>query len=333
MFQEGSMNRRGFLLTAASTMAVSASAKDLSPTDLRPPNPIGLAKPNREVALESVAKCRVADPEAVKLLQLTDLHYYCNRDLHGPAADEKTRDDVRRLVDRHEPDLIAFSGDVWHDPGEGMSEEIFAYALAAMTGTGRPWLFIWGNHDLLDDYANAQARLTEAPNSLYRGAYTGGNYRVLLEDGTGTPLADLICLNTTTQGVQEPQERWLRGQEPTGRAAFCFLHIPLAQYIEVWGSGRARGVKHEAVCTYGEDGSALPLLRRLDVRACFCGHDHVNDYTGKMDGVDLVYGRATGHAGYGGDQLAKGGKLITVNAVKGTCVWKTVFADGSTWEP
>jgi hypothetical protein len=50
----------------------------------------------------------------------------------------------------------------------------------------------------------------------------------------------------------------------------------------------------------------------------------------------MVYGRATGHAGYGGDQLKKGGKLITANLTNPknpTSVWKSVFADGSEWSP
>ncbi len=307
---------------------------DLGPTDLRPAKPIGLARPNRSVTRENTARCRVSDPEAIKILQLTDLHFFCGREKHGgEAADAKTREDVARLVERHAPDLVAFSGDVWHDPDEGMSDEIFAYSLKAMTKVETPWLFTWGNHDLLEDVAAAQSALTEAPKSLYRGAYAGGNYRVVLESAGGDPLWDLVCLNTTTQGVQKAQEKWLEAQIPSGRPALCFLHIPLLQYVDVWKSGQAKGVKHEDVCTYGEDGSALPLLERLKVRACFCGHDHVNDYAGRIRDVEMVYGRATGHAGYGGDQLAKGGKLITLNAAKSQFSWKTVFADGEIWTP
>jgi hypothetical protein len=149
----------------------------------------------------------------------------------------------------------------------------------------------------------------------------------------GDAVGELLGLTTTTQGVQEAQEAWLRAQSPRGRASLCFLHIPLLQYATVWEAGKAHGLKEEAVCTYGEDGSALPLLQRLNVRACFCGHDHVNDYSGQVSGVELVYGRATGHAGYGGDRLRKGGKLITWNALEGSLQWQTVFADGASWTP
>jgi hypothetical protein len=335
------MDRRNFLAGCATGGVLGASvagAADLSPTDLRPAKPIGLAKPNRAVSKETVARCVVKEPSAIKILQLTDIHFFCDRKKRGEKADQRTQDDLARLVERHQPDLIAFTGDVWHDPAAGMSDEIFAYALAAMTKLDTPWLFNWGNHDLLDDYTEAQAALTEAPKSLYRGAYEGGNHSVLLENAESRPLWDLICLNTTTQGVQEAQENWLRqvvanDDRPKVGGAFCFLHIPLLEYAKVWDSGKAQGVKQEEVCTYGEDGSAFPILKKLGVRACFCGHDHVNDYTGRIGEVDMVYGRASGHAGYGGEQMRKGGKLITLDALKGSYRWQTVFADGSSWPP
>ena len=312
------------------------TSAELSPTDLRPASPIGQAEPSRPVTKDNVARCRVADPQAVKILQCTDVHLHCDRDRHGDKADQRTREDIKRLVDKRQPDLIAFTGDVWHDPAPGKSEEIFSDALSLMIEMDTPWLFNWGNHDLLEDYGQAQALLTEAPKSLYRGGYEGGNYRILLEDNDKVPLHELVCLNTTTQGVQAPQEAWLKqvitlANRP--KQVLCFLHIPIQQYIDVWKAGSAKGVKHEDVCTYGEDGSAFALLKKLGVTACFCGHDHVNDYTGTHDGIAMVYGRATGHAGYGGDKVSKGGKLITLDTTSGRHTWQTVFANGKTWKP
>lgn len=148
---------------------------------------------------------------------------------------------------------------------------------------------------------------------------------------------ELLCLNTTTQGVQAAQEKWLASQKPSTSPVLCFLHIPLLEYDTVWQRKLAKGVLKEPVCTYGEDGSAIKQLKQFgDVKACFCGHDHVNDYGGTWDGIEMVYGRATGHAGYGGNKLKKGGKLITANLTesgKGSYSWKTVFADGSDWSP
>ena len=74
-----------------------------------------------------------------------------------------------------------------------------------------------------------------------------------------------------------------------------------------------------------DDSNAFNLFKNLQtMRACFCGHDHVNDYGGVLDGIELVYGRATGYGGYGGDYVDKGGKLITVNCETGDYSYQSV---------
>ena len=121
------LKRRAFLTQStlgvcSLSMSGKASA-ELSPTDLRPTRPIGQAEPSRPITKDNVARCRVANPRAVKILQCTDVHLHCDRDRHGDKADQLTREDIKRLVDKHQPDLIAFTGDVWHDPAPGKSEE------------------------------------------------------------------------------------------------------------------------------------------------------------------------------------------------------------------
>jgi len=69
------------------------------------------------------------------------------------------------------------------------------------------------------------------------------------------------------------------------------------------------------------------------IRATFCGHDHTNDYAVRGRDVDLVYGRATGYSGYGGEKVKKGAKLIELDLVDGRYTQVTVFADGSRWKP
>jgi hypothetical protein len=48
------------------------------------------------------------------------------------------------------------------------------------------------------------------------------------------------------------------------------------------------------------------------VLACFVGHDHINDYEGTLDGVDLCYGRGSGYDCYGREGYRKGARLITL---------------------
>ncbi|MFT6242902.1 MAG: 3',5'-cyclic AMP phosphodiesterase CpdA [Akkermansiaceae bacterium] len=329
------MNRRQFLsASVAAGVSATSSKANSGPKDLHPAISMGLAKAKKD--LPRTAKLKVAGDE-LRILQFTDIHFFCDRKKYGEKADLKSVEDMKRMVENTDPHLIAITGDLWSDNPRGKGQEFFEYALEKVESLGKPWLFNWGNHDQLDDYATAQATLTEAKNSLYRGGHDGGNYRIPITGADDRQLWELLCLNTTTQGVQATQEKWLTAQKPSSSPVLCFLHIPLLEYDTVWQKKLAKGIFKEPVCTYGEDGSALSVLKKFgDVKACFCGHDHVNDFGGTWDGVEMVYGRATGHAGYGGDKLKKGGKLITVNLTapqNPSYAWKTVFADGSDWSP
>ena len=327
-------SRRRFL----DRMAYGSAGLALAPAsrvDARQPKPIGLASTAKPMA--STVSMKVGERAEFRILQLTDLHFFCDRDKHGPKRDERTRRDLEALVEHWQPDLLAVTGDLWHDNQDHRGQEFYEYGRNAITQLDRPWLFTWGNHDLLDHYGEAHSSLAQAKRSLYRGGSTGGNYTIHLTDDQGTPLWDLLCVNTTNVGMQAPQEAWLNqlaAKRMSPPPTLAFFHIPLLQYDLVWRQSVTKGVKGEAVATYGEDGSGFSCFKRVgNVRACFCGHDHVNDYGGLREGIELVYGRASGYAGYGGQEVRKGGKLISLDMARGEYVWSSVFADGTSWRP
>jgi 3',5'-cyclic AMP phosphodiesterase CpdA len=332
------MSRRGFCRRTGAAAAAWLLAGPAQ-AQKRALDPVGMAPSTRYPDTSAVV--RVSQPDRIRLLQFTDLHFFCGRDQHGVGRDERTVTDLKRLIERFEPAALLITGDLWHDNPEGRGAAYFEYSLRQLEGLGVPWLFTWGNHDLLDDYRAAHDALRTARHSLYRGGPHGGNYTVDLVDGAERRLWELICLNTTNIGVQRPQREWLdvRLEERvrSGQAAppaFCLLHIPVLQYDYIWVEEMAAGLKREAVCSWGENGSGLWHLQRWGtVKALFCGHDHVNDYAGSVDGIELVYGRATGWAGYGGEEVRKGAKLITINAPARTYTWETVFPDGARWRP
>jgi hypothetical protein len=60
------------------------------------------------------------------------------------------------------------------------------------------------------------------------------------------------------------------------------------------------------------------FLERGDVVGVFCGHDHLNDYEATLHGIRLVYGRATGHGGYGRAGFPRGARVIELrDALRG----------------
>jgi len=331
-------SRREFLRTAAVGSMSAAMA----------PHAFALRRTQQEIATQPSPSCHetrataaVADPLNIRILQFTDIHFFNGRDRRGLARDDLTIREMHQLVEMTSPDVVAVTGDLWHDNPDGRGAEFMRYSIEQCEALGVPWLFTWGNHDMLDDYVAGHDAMRGAEHSLYRGGPGGGNYTVGLVDGDGQPVWDLVCLNTTNVGIQPPQEAWLdalhaerEAAQAPSTPAFCMLHIPVLQYDYIWEEEVASGFKFEEVCSWGEAGTGIAHLRQLGaVKAMFCGHDHVNDYGGHLRGVELVYGRATGHAGYGGDTVRKGAKLITADARSGEYTWETVIADGTRWRP
>lgn len=340
------LTRRNFLAAAPATLAL-LSAKPWSlaragepATTLGAPKPPRIGFSSRTAALTGIAPGRVttAAAKVCRILQLTDLHFF----FKTPAEDARTIADNRRLVDRLQPDLVVLSGDLWHDNPGGAGWRGLDQAMTMAASWGVPWTMCWGNHDLLDDYQRGHDQIEAGERSVYRGGGAHGDYRIEIRaagsDLTAAPALDLFFLNSSNEGLTPWQVnalgqllRHVGSLRPAPAPALAFFHIPILEYETRISPATLRGIKLEGVGHVNENGEAFPVLAAAKtIRACFCGHNHTNDYTVKAEGVDLVYGRSSGHAGYGGDKVRKGGKLIEVDLVTGVYEARTVFADGST---
>ncbi|MNE76340.1 hypothetical protein D3C80_1725700 [compost metagenome] len=79
----------------------------------------------------------------------------------------------------------------------------------------------------------------------------------------------------------------------------------------MWNTQICYGHQFERVCSpVINSGLFAALLEMEDVRGTFCGHDHVNDYTGSLHGIRLCYGRATGYNTYGREDFMRGARII-----------------------
>lgn len=285
---------------------------------------------------ETSTSLAIKDPSNLRALQLTDIHFFTPNP--RPRQDEKTIEELPQLIELTQPDILLVTGDLWQDNPYGRGEEFMRFGIDKISTLGVPWLFVWGNHDKMDDYKVGHEAFTNAPYSLYRGGPDGGNYVVQITDQSGKPLWDLICLNSNEYGLGDEQHAWLNTLHEARRSqfaapnAFALFHIPLKQYDDLWQCGKAFGVRFESIAFENEDGTSLDALQSLGtVRACFCGHDHINDFSCRLHEIDLVYGRATGHAGYGSNRVPKGAKIITVNCETGEYSWESILANGTRW--
>lgn len=82
--------------------------------------------------------------------------------------------------------------------------------------------------------------------------------------------------------------------------ALLFMHIPCAQYSEALGSKDGFfGMAQDGITPTVNDTGLFDVLRDSGITATFVGHDHGNDFCGKVQGVWLCYGRHSGYGGYG----------------------------------
>jgi len=272
-----------------------------------------------------------------RILQLTDFHSDVNA-----YANERTRTDIRAMVARHRPHLLAVTGDIWcgdlrpETAGMWMGQE-----LEFIASLQTPWAFCWGNHDYAADVAAAQSRILATPHCAAPATNPRGESHLSVRGANGQIAWDLFFVNSGAEWHLPGDLEWFLAHskalaESRGRIvpALLFFHIPLMRYQRAIDDGRAQGIALEEVLCWGDeaDAGADLLLTSPNLRACFCGHSHRNDCWFEEAGVTFAYGRSTGYGGYG-DDVKKGAKLITLDLEHGKIDFETVFGDGSTWRP
>ena len=178
--------------------------------------------------------------------------------------------------------------------------------------------------------------------------FFGGNYAITLQnEETKAPLWNFYMFNSChEEGITDDALKWMvevAGKQDDKVPGLAFYHVPNFEYNTIWDKGLSKGMKEEKVCHSKDDGRMHKAFKEFgQIKGCFVGHDHINDYYGELDGVVYAYGRKTGTHGYGGSiqeenynpdkkKMKQGGKLITLYLEEGTWDLKSVFSDGTTW--
>jgi len=308
------LDRRAFIKAVAAG-AVAAAAPRLS-------RAINCASANCR-PMESYPTVIARESGRLRLLLATDLHYCA----HPGRQDLRTSDHLRRMTDKFQPDAVIVCGDMWYENPEGKGLSFCEFACGEMGKLGVPWAFARGNHDTVSPEHDDRARelLASARNSLYARNAWQDCYRVEVKSpGAGRLFWNLYLLNNAypkLRGFRREQLEWFGREAARVRElygadlpAFACFHIPLPEWQDAIANRSARGVKLEKVSI--EDGSAgaFEALAAPDqVRAMFCGHDHVNNFHGTLKGVYIEYVRGTGQGSYGGMRLRKGATLAEVD--------------------
>lgn len=275
-------------------------------------------------------KLRFGEDGTFKIVQFTDLHWQ-----NGEKEDRRTRALVERVMAAERPDLVVFTGDLIYsldcrDPKQSLLE-----AVAPVERSGTPWAAVFGNHDSeasvsraeLMDALMSQRHCLASPGP--KAVHGIGNYALTVADREGVPRAAIYCLDSGSYSedpgisgydwIRADQIEWYRmqsqrlgkGAKDGSLPALAFFHIPLPEYADVWRTEVCYGHRNEGVaCPKFNSGMFAAMKERGDVMGTFCGHDHINDFEGMLDGIRLCYGRASGYHTYGRWLFSRGARVI-----------------------
>lgn len=96
----------------------------------------------------------------------------------------------------------------------------------------------------------------------------------------------------------------------------AYFHIPLPEYAS-FDSSNFTGVKQEKISSPSvNSGFFTRLVEAGDVKAVFAGHDHVNDFCGKMTGIHLCYAGGFGYHAYGKAGWSRRARVVEISLEK-----------------
>jgi len=273
------------------------------------------------------------------ILQITDLHFGENEEL-----DKKTMDVQRKLLEVVRPDIVvitgdALSGNFWKTLGakQGYFEENWKKWTQPFTEYETYYAYLLGNHDSEADLTRREIMQLDMthPYSVSQlseeGMSGASTYSIPVYSSINhsKAAANLWIFDSGSEGcdgvnegygcIEKDQVAWynresqkFKSEHGSNSHHLAFFHIPLPEYMELYNEHQFYGVKEEATgCSAVNTGLFSSVLKNGDISAIFVGHDHVNDYGGFLEGVELLYGRKTGYGSYGpGHGLMKGGRVI-----------------------
>ncbi len=285
------------------------------PQDIDTPQPAMLSLLN--------ASLDAAEPDLVVFLG--DMIH--GRDLRGEDRVRKTIDAiVSPVVSRGIPIALVFGN---HDEECGISkeEQLRIYqeypGCLAVDGEDLPGC---GNYYLVVENP------VQPENPVVLWFMDSGSYA---EEGKGT-----------YGYVTEEQNEWMLSayeklcEKYASPVSYVFQHIPVPQVYNMikevpFGTSGAvtcygpnfgkwyvlddeyiwAGHMGEGPCSSEYDSGEFDAWKKMNVKAVFFGHDHLNDYCGTYEGIDMVTTSGVGFYLYGrGDE--HGTRLLTVNAEK-----------------
>ena len=294
----------------------------------------------------------------LRLLHVSDTHYGqrpCFNVPSGyPCTLKNTTMFLQSIIEMENPDMFVHTGDIidGHScPPEKDLDELYGLAIAAR----KPWAASLGNHD--EESTMTREQVVSYITSMPGGSgltemgpvpSSPGNFYVdVVSDGNSsssvmslTLVARLVFFDSradeATQSINSAQLAWFTNltRALPNVTTLAFYHIPLQEYQTAVSAGiNISGGHHDPISPWGPNPGVLPAFQAANVVAGFCGHDHLNDFCVRWEGIELCYEGSPGFTAYGGvprrarvTELQLSSDRTTLDTVR---TWKRVDAGGS----
>lgn len=274
---------------------------------------------------------RFREDKTFKILQFTDIHF-----TEDNEKDHKTVELMEKIIGEEQPDFIITTGDTVYGK---QNMKFLPKAMAPITKSGIPWTFTFGNHDV--EFAGNHKELYDAVMALEGSvAYHDpdsidgtGNHVIHIEDKDGKTKWLIFAIDSGDYipwkqvggyaCVTPNQIRWYQNvirkqeEENSDFSALAFQHMAIPEFADVFKYELCYGVKREGCGSPRiNSGFFYGMLEAGHTKGLFVGHDHANDYYGKLFGITLGYGRATGYNTYGAPDHMKGARVFVLKEDK-----------------
>ncbi|XP_055962081.1 probable inactive purple acid phosphatase 29 isoform X2 [Mercurialis annua] len=287
------------------------------------------------------------------------------------CSDLNTTAFIRRMIRAENPDLIVFTGDnIFGFDATDAAKSLNA-AFAPAIESNIPWVAVLGNHDQESTLSRegVMQHIVGLKNTLARvnpveahGIDGFGNYNIEVGGVKGSRFENKSVLNlyfldsgdySTVPSIpgygwiKPSQQFWFQltsrrlrreymsnPQAQKGPApGLGYFHIPLPEYASL-DSSNFTGVKQEAGISSPSVNSGFftTMVEAGDVKAVFTGHDHLNDFCGRLNGIQLCYAGGFGYHAYGKAGWSRRARVVVASleksqnrewgAVKSIKTWK-----------
>ncbi len=320
-----------FLLCAV-LCASSVSACEMYP--IRDIEPVGTTVEIKEETDDSVTLRKTGDGP-FKILMFTDIHL-ATLDKKQPLKDRKvTIEKMIQNIRREKPDLVLLGGDnVTSSFNLGRTHQL----ARIFEKLGVYWGGILGNHEGDNLFSIRRSTMVKVFSAYDHCLMRQGlkdvdgdcNYviRILNDDGSlkqavfcfdsfdGMPAKDakahgLDPADKPYDVIKQSQIDWYKSQvdavkKEFGKCpSFALLHVPLTQFKDALAQvndGKMQflwGESHEGVSAAGYDSGLFDAIKASQCTThIFAGHDHINTFGVKYDGVILSYIEPSGYGAY-----------------------------------